>query len=260
MSPETDPPPPPQPHPAQPYPAQPYPAGPGQPGGAPGPYPPESYPAGAYPPGAYPAGAYPPESYPPGAHPTGGPQPAGYPPAPAPTSAGQGLAAAVVIGCVVAVVLGVYGRLHEPTGFSINLSGFSSGAYAKAWLATLAAGLAVVQLASSLIMYGKVLSSAPSWIGTLHRWSGRLAVIATVPVVIHCLFALGFEVSSTRVVIHSLVGCLFYGAFVSKMLALSRPGISPRALPVLGGIVFTGLIVLWLTSSLWLFDTQGFKL
>jgi len=166
----------------------------------------------------------------------------------------------VVIGCVVAVVLGVYGRLHEPTGFSINLSGFSSGAYAKAWLATLAAALAVVQVLSSLIMYGKLMTTAPSWIGTLHRWSGRLAVIATVPVVIHCLFALGFEVSSARVVIHSLVGCLFYGAFVAKMLSLSRPGISPRALPVLGGVVFTGLIVLWLTSALWLFDTQGFKL
>jgi hypothetical protein len=193
-----------------------------------------------------------------GAYPPGAPQPAGYPP-PAPTPPAQGLAAAVVIGCVVSVVLAVYGRLHEPTGFSINLSGFSSGAYAKAWLATLAAVLGVVQVLSSLIMYGKLMTSAPSWIGTLHRWSGRLAVIATVPVVIHCLFALGFEVSSTRVVIHSLVGCLFYGAFVCKMLCLSRPNISPKALPVLGGIVFTALITLWLTSSLWLFDTQGLK-
>jgi hypothetical protein len=166
----------------------------------------------------------------------------------------------VVIGCVVAVVLGVYGRLHEPTGFSINVAGFSSGAYAKAWLATLAAALAVVQVLSALVMYGKLMPAAPSWVGTLHRWSGRLAVITTVPVVIHCLFALGFEVGSARVVIHSLVGCLFYGAFVSKMLCLSRPNIPPKALPVLGGLVFTALIVLWLTSAFWLFHTRGLTL
>lgn len=240
-----------------PIPPQVLPAGPGQTGG----YPPQPE---AYPPQA---AAYPPQpvGYPPqqGAYPSqpGGyaPHPGGFPSPPPPTPAGRGLAAAVVIGCVVAVVLGVYGRLHEPTGFSINLSGFSSGAYAKAWLATLAAALGVVQVLSSMIMYGKLMSTAPSWISTVHRWSGRLAVIATVPVVIHCLFALGFEVSSPRVVIHSLVGCLFYGAFVSKMLCLSRSNISPKALPVLGGLVFTTLIALWLTSSVWLFDTQGLK-
>lgn len=265
MSPDADPPPPPPPHPT----------GPGQVGGYP---PPEAHPPQ---PGYQPQPGYPTQpgyqaqpGYPtqPGypqpeaggyagapAQPGGLPgQPAGYPP-PASEPAGQGLAAAIVIGCVVAVVLGVYGRLHEPAGFSINLAGFSSGAYAKAWLATVAAVLALVQVLSSLVMYGKLLNSAPSWIGALHRWSGRLAVIATVPVVIHCLFALGFEVSSTRVVIHSLVGCLFYGAFVSKMLCLSRPGISPKALPVLGGVAFTALITLWLTSALWLFDTQGLR-
>lgn len=272
MSPETDPPP---------TTPQPYPAGPDQTGGYPPPpeaYPPHpggqpQHPGGYQPqpgqPGTYPVdpaqpGGYPGQvgGYPVGAggYPPGTAQPVGYPPPPAPTPAGQGLAAAVVIGCVVAVVLGVYGRLHEPAGFSINLAGFSSGAYAKAWLGTLAASLAVVQVLSSLVLYGKLMTTAPPWIGALHRWSGRLAVISTVPVVIHCLFALGFEVSSTRVVIHSLVGCLFYGAFVSKMLCLSRPNISPKALPVLGGVVFTTLIALWLTSSLWLFDTQGFTL
>ena len=158
-------------------------------------------------------------------------------------------------GCVVALLLGVYGRLHEPTGYSVNLIGFSSGAYAKAWLATLAALLGVVQLFSARIMYSG--GGAPAWVSTLHRWSGRIAVLLTVPVVVHCLYALGFEAYSPRVLVHSLLGCLFYGAFVSKMLTLTRRGLPGWMLPVLGGVLFTALIGLWLTSAVWLFDVKG---
>ncbi len=200
---------------------------------------------------------------PPGAPSGGHPVPTGHsaaPPQPATTPPGNtGIATVILIGAAVAVALGVYGRLHEGTGFSINLAGFSSGAYAKAWLATLAAVLAVVQVLSAMVMYGKVLTHAPSWIGAVHRWSGRIAVLATVPVAIHCLFALGFLADTTRVLVHSLLGCLFYGAFVAKMLALTRPNLPAKALPVLGGIVFTGLVALWLTSAQWLFSTQGLK-
>lgn len=158
-------------------------------------------------------------------------------------------------GCVVALLLGVYGRLHEPTGYSVNIIGFSSGAYAKAWLATLAALLGVVQLFSARIMYGR--AAAPAWVSTLHRWSGRIAVLLTVPVVVHCLFALGFDTSTPRVLVHSLLGCLFYGAFVSKMLSLARRGLPGWMVPVLGGVLFTALIGVWLTSAVWLFGTKG---
>jgi hypothetical protein len=183
------------------------------------------------------------------------------PPAPEATPKGNGgLAAVILIGLLVAVALGAYGRLHEGTGYSINLSGFSSGVYAKAWLASLAGFLAVVQLLSAMIMYGKLLRSAPSWIGGLHRWSGRLAVLASVPVAIHCLYAIGFSTGSTRTLVHSLFGCVFYGAFVSKMLTLTRPQLPAKVLPLVGGLVFTALVALWFTSSYWLFTTQGFKL
>jgi hypothetical protein len=215
------------------------------PGGSPPPRP-------GGPPGA-PSGGHPVPAAHPDAQPAAQPEPAVTPPG------NSGIATVILIGAAVAVALGVYGRLHEGTGFSINLAGFSSGAYAKAWLATLAAVLAVVQVLSAMVMYGKVLAHAPPWIGALHRWSGRLAVLATVPVAVHCLFALGFLSGSTRVLVHSLLGCLFYGAFVAKMLALTRPNLPAKALPVLGGIVFTGLVALWLTSAQWLFSTQGLK-
>jgi hypothetical protein len=173
----------------------------------------------------------------------------------APDPRAAGILVPLLVGCLVAVLLGVYGSLHEPTGFSINIIGFSTGAYAKAWLATLAALLGVVQVLSARIMYSR--HGAPAWTSTLHRWSGRIAVLLTVPVVVHCLFALGFGTYSTRVLVHSLLGCVFYGAFVAKMLSLTRRGLPNWALPVFGGLVFTALIVVWLTSAVWLFGAKG---
>ena len=165
------------------------------------------------------------------------------------------------IGGAVAVGLGVYGRLHNPTGIAVNLAGFSGPLAAKTWLATGGFVLALVQLVSALAMYGKLpgVSRAPAWIGPLHRWSGRIAFLMVVPVAIHCLYAVGFQHYSARVLIHSLLGCFFFGAFVAKMLMLSRRGTPGWVLPVLGGLVFTGLVGLWLTSSLWFFTTYGVK-
>lgn len=183
-------------------------------------------------------------------------QPTG--PVPAAGRPRTGLVLAVAVGTLVAVGTGVYGRIHEPTFFAVNVGGFSSGTSVKAWLATLAFLLALVQLVSSMIMYGRLKRiTAPPWIGTLHRWSGRAAVLVTVPVAVHCLYALGFQSGQPRVLVHSLLGCLFYGTFVAKMLLLNRPGAPRWSLPVFGGLVFTALVGLWLTASLWFFTTSG---
>ena len=92
----------------------------------------------------------------------------------------------------------------------------------------------------------------------VHRWSGRIAILLTVPVLVHCIYSLGFQTYSARVLVHSVFGCIFYGAFVAKMLSLVRRDSMPRwVMPVLGGVVFVSLIVLWATSALWLFTTQG---
>jgi hypothetical protein len=107
-------------------------------------------------------------------------------------------------------------------------------------------------------MWGKVPGvAAPPWIGTLHRWSGRAAVLVVVPVAVHCLYAAGFQYGQPRVLLHSLLGCFFFGAFFVKMLLLTRSGLPGWALPVIGGAVFTALTCLWLTGSLWFFTTFG---
>ena len=59
---------------------------------------------------------------------------------------------------------------------------------------------------------------------------------------------------------HSVLGCLFYGAFVAKMLSLGlvdRRAMPRWLLPALGGVVALSLIGVWATSALWLFTTKG---
>jgi len=167
----------------------------------------------------------------------------------------------VLFGCLVSGGLGVYGKLHEPTGIAVNVAGFSGPVTVKVWLATLAFVLAVVQLFTALVMYGKIpVFKNAGWLGGVHRWSGRLAFVASIPVALHCLYALGFADFDTRVLAHSLFGCFFYGAFAAKMLILTKKGVPNWALPVFGGLVFTALSGLFVTSALWFFTTVGVKL
>ena len=83
-----------------------------------------------------------------------------------------------------------------------------AGTAAKAWLATVAFLLALVQLTSALIMYGRI-PDAPR---RLDRHAAplvrRAAVLVTVPVAVHCLYALGFQTGATRVLVHSFVRVL----------------------------------------------------
>jgi hypothetical protein len=162
------------------------------------------------------------------------------------------------VGAAVAIGLGLYGRLHHPTGVAIDVAGFSSFQSVKAWLATVALLLAVVQLVSALALFGHLRPLAGrSWLGPVHRWTGRAAVAVTLPVVAHCLYALGVQYDQPRILLHSVLGCFFYGAFAAKMLTLSRNDAPRWLLPVVGGAVFAGLVGLWLTSSLWFFTTFG---
>jgi Family of unknown function (DUF6529) len=177
-----------------------------------------------------------------------------------PPPRGRYLLVPVLVGALVAVGLGAYGRLHEPAGHAIGLAGFSTLSYAKAWLASVAALFGVVQLLTGMTLAGRLLAGSPSWAAGLHRWSGRIAVLVSVPVAVQCLYALGFQSGGTRVWLHSILGCVFYGAFTTKMLSLSRPGTPRWAVPLLGGLVFTVLVVVWLTSALWLFTRQGLHL
>jgi Family of unknown function (DUF6529) len=139
---------------------------------------------------------------------------------------------------------------------------FSNTLSFKAWTTTLIVLLALYQLYSALRMWGKVRfpREMPSWFGDVHRLSGTLAFALSLPVAFHCLWALGFDpdLGELRRFAHSLLGCLFYGAFAAKVTVVRSHGAPSWALPVIGGVVFTTLVAIWLTSSLWFFTTIGF--
>ncbi|GAA3629353.1 DUF6529 family protein [Microlunatus ginsengisoli] len=164
---------------------------------------------------------------------------------------------AMGIGAAVSIGLGLFGRLHAPTGIAINLAGFSSGLAAKTWLTTAAFLFAIVQLVTGMAIFGRIPLHG-AWLGPVHRWSGRIAVLLVTPVAVHCLYALGFQDFSSRALVHSILGCLFFGAFVCKMLVLTRDDAPGWVLPVLGGLVFSLLTALFATAAVWFFVYRGF--
>ena len=183
-----------------------------------------------------------------------------FPPRPPAPSSPSGPTAAryllpALVAAAVALALGAYGKVHDPEGTAFNLAGFSSTGAVKSWLATVAFGFALVQVVSALMVYGKL--PGPSWSAVLHRWSGRIAFLVAVPVAVHCLYAFGFQTYDSRVMWHSLLGCFFFGVFSAKMLLLRWDRLPGWLLPVVGGLVFTVLTIVWLTSALWFFRNFG---
>ena len=164
---------------------------------------------------------------------------------------------ALLLGAVVALTLGVYGNVHDPSGTLVFTLFFTSTISLKVWLATAAVTFAVVQVLTALWMYGKLGITAPPFVGPVHRVSGRLAFISSLPVAYHCLWSLGFQDSSGRVLVHSLAGCLVYGIFAAKVTIVRSHAGPAWALPVAGGLMFTALVAAWYTSALWFIGERG---
>jgi hypothetical protein len=159
---------------------------------------------------------------------------------------------------LVALTVGVIAKNSEgvvdPTDY-LRLF-FTDPIHLKVWFASAALALAVVQIVTAGGIYGR-LSFLPQGAGiaTVHRWSGRLAILITLPVAYHCIFQLGYGDYTTRVAIHSLLGSAIYGAVVAKLLIVRGGNRFPGwELPIAGGLLFAILLGLWWTSSLWFFE------
>ena len=167
------------------------------------------------------------------------------------------LLVAAAAGAAVAIALGVYGNVHDPSQQLTFTLFFSSTIAMKVWFATAALAFAVVQVTTALWIYGRLGVSAPDWAGSVHRISGRLAFITSLPVAYHCLWSLGFQDTDTRVLAHSILGCAFYGAFAAKVTIVRSRNLPGWALPVAGGLIFAILVLVWYTSALWFIREQG---
>lgn len=167
----------------------------------------------------------------------------------------------LLLGAGVAVALGVYGRAHTPDFAALpSPLGFSGPGAFKAWTTSVILVLAFFQLVSALRLYGKIgRGPAPSWLGPVHRASGTLAFLLSLPVAWMCLYGLGFSPDPFvfRKLVHSIAGCVFYGAFAAKVLFVHSRRLPGWALPLAGGLLFTAIVVLWWTGARWYFGVEG---
>ena len=170
-----------------------------------------------------------------------------------------GLAVLGAVGLAVAAALAAYAEMHPGDGAALTTLGFAGMLEMKAWLTTAATALVVVQVLSALAMWGRLpgVTDTPAWVSGLHRWSGTVAFLLTLPVVFHCVWSLGFEDESVRVLVHSVAGCVLYGVFAAKMLALRLRGLPSITVPLLGGLLAGTIVVLWFSSALWFFSQSG---
>jgi hypothetical protein len=164
---------------------------------------------------------------------------------------------AIAAGAVVSLLLGVYGAQHEPTFDDITTFGFPTLTAMKVWLAVGAGVLAVGQLVGALWLYGKLGIAAPSWLGPAHRLSGITAVVLSLPVAYHCLWSLGFQDYDTRVLVHSLAGCVLYGVLVAKVITVHSGSAPAWLLPIVGSLLFTAFLMVVLTSAGWYLNAFG---
>jgi hypothetical protein len=161
---------------------------------------------------------------------------------------------------LVALLAGLLAKAFAPSAGGYFELLFSDTIHMKAWLATLAAALAVFQLFTAAWIFRRLPWDKPAWVNPVHRWSGRLVFVVTLPIAYHCIFKLGFQTGSSRVLWHSLFGCAFYGAFAAKVTIVELKRFPGPTLPVAGGLLFTALIGVWYTSAVWFFRLVGVEI
>ena len=143
---------------------------------------------------------------------------------------------------------------HDPRSKGYFQLFFDDTLHMKAAFASAAAVLACFQLFTAAWIFRKLPWSKPAWVNPVHRWSGRLAFICTLPVAYHCIFKLGFRSPDDRVLAHSLFGCAVYGGFAAKVTIVRLHRFPRFVLPVAGGLLFAVLIGVWYTSAIWLYS------
>ena len=125
----------------------------------------------------------------------------------------------LVAGAAVAVALGVYSVLHQPTGRDFVLYGFESAASWKNALTLVVAVLLTAQAAlgfKSAGLFG-LRATTRRWLLEFRRLLATLAVGFSLPVAFHCVWVLGFGSDSPFITLHSILGCIAYGCVVAAM-------------------------------------------
>ena len=171
---------------------------------------------------------------------------------------------AFAAGAVVALLVGVFGLVHDPTLAGTTTLGYRTVVDLKVVLSAVVGVLAVLQLLGALWLYGRLGSPAPSWLGTAHRAVGGIAVLIVVFVSYSCLWTLGLQFGTydgkpvtARTVVHGILGCAVIGAVVVKVVAVRSRRAPGWFLPLAGGLLFALLAGAVLTSAVWYIGAKG---
>jgi hypothetical protein len=165
------------------------------------------------------------------------------------------IAVPVVAGALVALTVGLIAGRTEPASRGYFQLFFTDPIHLKAWFATAAALGACIQLFLAAWIFRKLPWQRPGWVPPAHRWVGRVTFVATLPVAYHCVFKLGYQSYTDRVLVHSLLGSAFFGAYVAKVTVVRLHRFPRFVLPAAGGLLFAVLIAVWYTSAYWFFTT-----
>lgn len=162
------------------------------------------------------------------------------------------LALPFAAGAATALALGIYAAAHEPTGRDFVVTGFTSVAGWKSAFASVTMVLVIVQISLGLRLTGRVGPRVPPppWAHDLHRLVGTVAFGISIPVVFHCIWAVGYQTSGSRLAVHSLLGCVAYGTYVAKIMTARTADRPPWALPAAGSLLGIMMLTVWWSSAL----------
>lgn len=166
------------------------------------------------------------------------------------------VAAAGVVGCA----LFLYGLWHTPNYAQSLFGRTGSDSFAlKSQLATAVLVLASVQVLLALWMYRRLPGrpAVPRPVPVTHRVVGAALFVLSLPIAVHCILAYGVRLGDPRTAVHSVAGCVFYGAFTAKVLVVRSRRLPSWTLPVAGALLAITIVVLWYTSTLWYYN--GFR-
>ena len=143
------------------------------------------------------------------------------------------------------MALGVYASAHDPTLEKPYQLWFTDTINLKVWFATAALLLVAVQVVTALRLYGKlsVPKRPPALVRRPPPAVGHAGLRRLPPGRLPLpLVPRASRPTTPGASLHSLLGCLFYGAFATKVLVVRANGLPGWALPVVGGVVLTTLV------------------
>jgi hypothetical protein len=165
-----------------------------------------------------------------------------------PTGRPAALVVPLGLGALTSLALGLYAGLHEPTGRGyvfVDADGVDDVKWA---LTAVVVSLVVVQ-----VVLGALLARPGGGDGRttaeVHRLVGTLAFACSIPVAFHCLWSLGYRGDDLRVAAHSVLGCVAYGCFVAKVIAVRRREAPMVVLAALGSVLGVVLVAIAATGG-----------